>query len=553
MAGRVQLATKGSQDAFFTDNPDYSHFLRSFRKHSNFAMFDVKHELHGKQDYESTLKCTIPINCGDLIKGVRLHIELSDLLHDGVYQKYNESIGHAIIEYVDLIIGGQLIQRVPRDWLQIYSEQYLTQTKQNNLSKLIGKSSEESSGKTVSDASIDGYLDKATTPQKFIVDIPFYFHNNIELALPLCALKHQECEIEIKLSEKKDCLYKWSSTTNTTTRSSDNTTFTITVDTTNGNKYAIDGNVQSTLTLQRGNTYIFDHSSATGHPFKLSKIADGRTAEGFVDNGSILGASDGVTDNSNIITYVVPDNAPDTIYYFCNNHAGMGSTINILEPYLDPSKATINDVSLYTEMVQLNDPEKGKLEAVKTDYIITQLQSASFQIPVSSQDGYDSMKFRMEFINPVKELYFVIARKGEDITPFNYDHSSQIYPSSGSNKKYINYENLVTLEMELDREVILDEQSGDVINLRAVQSGIHHSRTQLFRRFYSYSFALEPERWYPTGQKNFSLIKDQHITLKLNNDTTYERELRVYALSNNILQLADGSARLLFNSGEIGN
>ena len=256
-----------------------------------------------------------------------------------------------------------------------------------------------------------------------------------------------------------------------------------------------------------------------------------------------------------MITYVVPDNAPDTIYYYCNNssHVGMGGTINILEPYLDPSKATINDISLYTEMVQLNDPEKGKLEAVKTDYIITQLQSASFQIPVSAQDGYDSMKFRMEFINPVKELYFVIARKGEDITPFNYDHSSQIYPSSGSNKKYINYENLVTLEMELDREVILDEQSGDVINLRAVQSGIHHSRTQLFRRFYSYSFALEPERWYPTGQKNFSLIKDQHVTLKLNNDTTYERELRVYALSNNILQFADGSARLLFNSGEIGN
>ena len=312
MAGRVQLATKGSQDAFFTDNPDYSHFLRSFRKHSNFATFDVKHELHGKQDYESTLKCTIPINCGDLIKAVRLHIELSNLLHDGSYQRYNESIGHAIIEYVDLIIGGQLIQRVPRDWLQIYSEQYLTQTKQNNLSKLIGKSPEESSGKAVSDASIDGYLDKATISQKFIVDIPFYFHNNIELALPLCALKHQECEIEIKLSEKKDCLYKWSSMTNTTTRSSDNTTFNVTVS--NG-VFDIDNNPQATLTLQRGRTYIFNYSSA-GHPFKLSKIADGRTAQGFVDSGSILGVSDGVTDLNSIITYVVPDDAPDTIYYY---------------------------------------------------------------------------------------------------------------------------------------------------------------------------------------------------------------------------------------------
>lgn len=552
MAGRVQLATKGSQDAFFTDNPDYSHFLRSFRKHSNFAMFDVKHELHGKQDYESTLKCTIPIDCGDLIKAVRLHIELSDLLHDGSYQRYNESIGHAIIEYVDLIIGGQLIQRVPRDWLQIYSEQYLTQTKQNNLSKLIGKSPEESSGKAVSDASIDGYLDKATTSQKFIVDIPFYFHNNMELALPLCALKQQECEIEIKLSEKKDCLYKWSSITNTTTRYSDNHIFTVTP---LFGVYRINAVAKPVLTLQRGRTYIFNNSDSSNHPLRLSTLVDGRTEQGFVDSGSILGVSDGVTydDIAGTVTYVVPDNAPDTIYYFCNIHTGYGNAINILEPYFDPSKATINDISLYTETVQLNEPEKVKLEATKTDYIITQLQSDSFRIPVSTQDGYDSVKFRMEFVNPVKELYFVIARKGDNITPFNYDHSSQIYPSGASNAKYINYENLVTLEMELDREIILDERTGDVINLRAVQSGIHHSRTQLFRRFYSYSFALEPEKWYPTGQKNFSLIKDQHITLKLNNDTTYERELRVYALSNNILQFKDGSARLLFNNGKIGN
>lgn len=552
MAGRVQLATKGSQDAFFTDNPDYSHFLRSFRKHSNFAMFDVKHELHGKQDYESTLKCTIPIDCGDLIKAVRLHIELSDLLHDGSYQRYNESIGHAIIEYVDLIIGGQLIQRVPRDWLQIYSEQYLTQTKQNNLSKLIGKSPEESSGKAVSDASIDGYLDKATTSQKFIVDIPFYFHNNMELALPLCALKQQECEIEIKLSEKKDCLYKWSSITNTTTRYSDNHTFTVTP---LFGVYRINAVAKPVLTLQRGRTYIFNNSDSSNHPLRLSTLVDGRTEQGFVDSGSILGVSDGVTydDIAGTVTYVVPDNAPDTIYYFCNIHTGYGNAINILEPYFDPSKATINDISLYTETVQLNEPEKVKLEATKTDYIIMQLQSDSFRIPVSTQDGYDSVKFRMEFVNPVKELYFVIARKGDNITPFNYDHSSQIYPSGASNAKYINYENLVTLEMELDREIILDERTGDVINLRAVQSGIHHSRTQLFRRFYSYSFALEPEKWYPTGQKNFSLIKDQHITLKLNNDTTYERELRVYALSNNILQFKDGSARLLFNNGKIGN
>ena len=87
-------------------------------------------------------------------------------------------------------------------------------------------------------------------------------------------------------------------------------------------------------------------------------------------------------------------------------------------------------------------------------------------------------------------------------------HNYQLY-----NGEYVNYEHLQNLEIQLDDSVILDKVTGNVINLRAIQSGIHHSRTQLFRRYYSYSFALEPERWYPTGQRNFSLIKEQYVKL----------------------------------------
>ena len=133
MAGRVQLATTGSQDEYFTVNPEYTHFIDSFKKHTNFFMYDVKAKLEGEIDYGKTLRCTLDNDSGDLLKGVRLHIELSELLHNGTYRKYTESIGHAIIEYVDIFIGGQRIQRVHRDWLQIYSEQYITQTKQKNL------------------------------------------------------------------------------------------------------------------------------------------------------------------------------------------------------------------------------------------------------------------------------------------------------------------------------------------------------------------------------------------------------------------------------------
>ena len=100
--------------------------------------------------------------------------------------------------------------------------------------------------------------------------------------------------------------------------------------------------------------------------------------------------------------------------------------------------------------------------------------------------------------------------------------------------------------MSLDNLEILNEKTGNIINLRAVQSGIHHSRTQLFRRYYSYSFALEPERWYPTGQVNFSMIKDQIITLNTNHHNSRNRELRVLAHSYNILRVENGTAKTLF-------
>jgi hypothetical protein len=56
-----------------------------------------------------------------------------------------------MIEYAELVIGGEVIQRVPSDFLAIYSDNYVTQTKQHNLAKLVGKPPLEFSGTPVSD------------------------------------------------------------------------------------------------------------------------------------------------------------------------------------------------------------------------------------------------------------------------------------------------------------------------------------------------------------------------------------------------------------------
>jgi len=434
MAGRVQLQTSGPQDAFFTDDPEYTYFIKNFQKHTNFAPFFVDLDVEGEVEFGNTIRCTIPQNQGDLLKTVSMKVELDSISqsltsgYDGF--GYVESIGHAMIEYAEILIGGQVIQRIPSDFLAIYSDNYVTQTKQHNLDKLIGKPPLEFSGTAVSENSLLGYLGFATSSRKYFVDIPFYFYNNTELAVPLCAITGQEIEIVIKLRDVKDCIY---------------------------GKHTSD-----------------EESYYTG---------------------------------------------------------------------LSPT-GLIKSLKLTTEMISLDEEEKQMLLSKKIDYIITQIQESNTIIPVNTTSVF---KHKLEFKNPIKELFFVIQRirkvvNGFFVSSFNYDSPNQVV-----NNIYTNYENLNNLELTLDDSTILNKITGNAINLRAIQSGIHHSRTQLFRRYYSYSFALEPERWYPTGQRNFSLIKEQIVNLNLHPDNVADRELRVLGLSYNILRVENGIAKTLFN------
>lgn len=418
MAGRIQLETFGPQDRFFTLDPDYTHFLQSFKRHSNYSAEYVYMKPENEADFGQKVKFTIPQNQGDLLKTLSVKVKLPALT--SVYDiGYIESIGHALIEYADILVGGKIVQRLTSDYLQIYSEHNVTQTKQKALEKLIGKYSFRTSAVPVSDSLIIGFLGKATTEQSYFIDLPFYFHNNPKLAIPLCAITKQEIEVEIKLRDYTDLI----------------------VDTSDGSYKAL--------------------------------------------------------------TYT----------------------------------PKITDFQLCSEVVFVDVCERVKIKSTKRDYIITQIQQNTFDVDQNVNTG----RFKLSFINPVKELYFIIQRQG--VTPFDYDNTLSV-----SNNKLVLYENLDYLNLTLDGEDIITEETGNVTFLKAVQGAIHHSKTQLIRRFYSYSFACEPEQWYPTGQVNFSLVKEPILNLSLTPCVSYARQIRVYALSYNILRVHEGIASTLFNS-----
>ena len=426
MAGELQLMSSGPQEKFFTLDPDYSHFLESFKKHTNFSNEYVDLDPENEADFGSTVKFKIPQNQGDLLKTLSLKVTLPSITTSGVC--YQESAGHALIEHVDLIIGGKVIQRLTSDWLQIYSEHFVTQTKQIALEELIGKFPERTAHRRVSNRLIVARNALGNTQDiSFFVDLPFYFYNHPELAIPLCAINRQEVEVEFKLRTAQEIVIQ-----------------------TNGNK------------------------------------AD-----------------------------------------------------------ISQETPKIKDFQLCAEVVHVDCEERIKMQKSRRDYLITQIQQNVFDIA----SGVNTGQFKLDFVNPVKELYFVIQRQGsvgtdefEFVTPFDYDG---ILEETGN--KYILWENLDHLTLTLDGQEIITKDTGTMTFLKAVQAAIHHSKTQLIRRFYSYSFALQPEEWYPTGQINLSLVKEQILNLSLNPCTGYSRQVRVYAVNYNILRVGEGTAKTIFD------
>lgn len=118
-------------------------------------------------------------------------------------------------------------------------------------------------------------------------------------------------------------------------------------------KFGIDGTQQPTLTLYRGVTYRFDQSSSTNgsHPFRISTTAEGGDAPGTTYNGT-NGSS------GSYRQYIVPDNAPNTVYYNCSNHTGMGGTINIVSGITNTSGLVASNVFMQNNVgIGTNSPK----------------------------------------------------------------------------------------------------------------------------------------------------------------------------------------------------
>ena len=94
-------------------------------------------------------------------------------------------------------------------------------------------------------------------------------------------------------------------------------------------KFYIDSLQQAQVTLFRGFTYTFEQSASSNspHPLRISTTSDGTHGGGteYTDGVTYTGSQG----TNGLLTFTVPLDAPDTLYYYCQNHANMGDVIGI--------------------------------------------------------------------------------------------------------------------------------------------------------------------------------------------------------------------------------
>lgn len=89
--------------------------------------------------------------------------------------------------------------------------------------------------------------------------------------------------------------------------------------------YLVDFISNPTLTLVRGNTYVFNVDTQGLYPFWIKTAPTTGTGDAYNVGVTRNGAAAG------LVTFVVPQNAPDTLYYISQTVSNMGGQINIID------------------------------------------------------------------------------------------------------------------------------------------------------------------------------------------------------------------------------
>ena len=529
----LQLAAIGAQDVYLTGNPQITFFKMVYKRNTNYAMEEHKIEFDGQVDFGKKVVCNITRN-GDLLSNIFLYVELPALTKKILLpgdQGYNEginftkginntttteklnpeyvnqhsiiswvnSIGHVLLEYVTIEIGGQQIDKQYGEWLEIWDELTLSKCKQIAYeNRMIGKySRDEWYTKGIYENALDLNL---------YIPLNFWFCRNIGLALPLVALQYHEVKIYVKFNDFEKC---W---------------FNAHINKKKGKPaiyYPSKKNIKRAYLLCN---YIYLDTD------ERKKFAQ-TPHEYLIDQ---LQFNDPVT---------VSCNMRDTSINLEFNHpikeivwVGQKNNVKYTNDWFNYSAEerinVCNDDNI-SSLINENNLIDKKIYTYKYADINEYQTNEYLFMNSFNTVTYSSMNTVLENI---KKNILTTSSSQEDSLE-QYDIRC---PTIGSSVLQLN---------GIDR---FSEQHHKFFD--TLQPYLRHSCIPRYGNIQVYSFCLEPEKMVPTGSCNFSRVDNATLHLKINkicfcDETTSEFvDIRIYALNYNILRIMSGMGGVAYTN-----
>jgi len=192
--GLLQLVAYGAQDAYISGNPQITFWKGLYKRHTNFAMEPFRINFTGQSTWGSKQSAVIGRHA-DLLYSTYIEVVLAA----DTYNNDQGRLGYNLIKYVELEIGGQLIDRLYSEWLFLWDSLSSDNATGIKLHKMVGLGANNSSATTVVAAptQCNSGNGKPSLPTVAYIPLSFFYTRNPGAALPLIALQYHEVKINI--------------------------------------------------------------------------------------------------------------------------------------------------------------------------------------------------------------------------------------------------------------------------------------------------------------------------------------------------------------------
>jgi len=580
--GLMQLVAYGAQDVYLTGNPQITFFKVVYRRHTNFSMEVIEHTLNGNPDFGRRSSVTITRN-GDLITRMYLRVELDSIISSDGFGSIGwvRRLGHALINSVELEIGGSRIDKHYGTWLDIWYELTHSTEQERGYLKMIG------------DVDIltrlDGPVDPGEAmkkPYTLYVPLQFWFCRNVGLALPLIALQYHEVRLHFEFTQSERLIVRSTDlATSTTIRMRDAS---LLVD------YIYLDSAERRRFAQVGHEYLIEQLQFTGEESA---------------NQTSVKVKLGFNHPTKEIIFAIRNGN-----YFSSSSKGKAFLgYSNTEDWFDALQAAADNIA--TGMVAVDTQAPNDFDYVQVGTVpwtngvyAVDLDGIELEVDVTfiAQDGQTPQLFayirRDVFVNGninlgdnIFAISVFVTQDGDAVNGFEYpvvsfatfhevninhlsipvelwtDNRENTDPTFGNPLdvcvyQWHNYGVLIDgtwnpvdkALLQLNGHDRFDVRDGPYFNY--VQPYQHHTRTPS-DGINVYSFAVHPEQHQPSGTANLSRIDNTQLNIFFVNDTILEfgnplrlqflntdTKLYIYALSYNVLRIMSGMGGVAYSN-----